>query len=77
MPLNVPKRITRDTSAELLSKVDNFLFDCDGVIWNYPKPIPGAIDCINQLKTLGISKCNLLFVSFQREFIIICYAYFS
>lgn len=53
MSLNVPKRINSETSLELLNKVDNFLFDCDGVIWNYPNPIPGAIDCINQLKSLG------------------------
>lgn len=67
MPLNIPKRITKDTSAELLSKADNFLFDCDGVIWNYPKPIPGAIECINQLKKLGIFTCNLFLFHFDSK----------
>lgn len=56
MSLNAPKRINHETSTELLNKVDNFLFDCDGVIWNYPNPIEGAIECINTLKSLG-KKC--------------------
>jgi hypothetical protein len=25
----------------LINHIDNFLFDCDGVIWNWPTIIPG------------------------------------
>ena len=53
--IQFPKKLTKEFSAELLNKVDNFLFDCDGVIWNYPNPIPGSIECINKLKSLGKS----------------------
>lgn len=51
-----PLRLTKQLASVLLRDIDNFLFDCDGVIWNWPKPIHGSIECINKLKSLG-KKC--------------------
>ncbi len=56
MPFNLPVRLNQTNAKHLLTKCDNFLFDCDGVLWNYPKAIPGSIECINKLKSLG-KKC--------------------
>lgn len=53
MPYNLPKKLNKSYSAELLKKVDNFLFDCDGVIWDFPNALPGSVECINKLKDLG------------------------
>lgn len=53
---NIPKSLTKEDAQALLLKVDNFLFDCDGVIWNWPHPIKGSVEFINQLKKLG-KKC--------------------
>ena len=54
MPFKFPKVLDKQSSAYLLSKVDNFMFDCDGVIWNFPHALPGSVECINKLKELGI-----------------------
>jgi phosphoglycolate/pyridoxal phosphate phosphatase family enzyme len=51
-----PSRLTGSYASTLLNNVDNFLFDCDGVIWNWPQPIQGSVDCINKLKEIG-KKC--------------------
>lgn len=56
MPFKLPKFLDKRCSLELLENVDNFLFDCDGVIWNFPNAIPGSVECINKLKDLG-KKC--------------------
>lgn len=56
MPFKFPKVLDKQSSAYLLSKVDNFMFDCDGVIWNFPHALPGSVECINKLKELG-KKC--------------------
>lgn len=53
MPLNIPARLNKSSAQQLLSKVDNFLFDCDGVIWNWPNKIPGSVEAINKLKSMG------------------------
>ncbi len=53
MPFKLPARLDEITALTLIEKVDNFLFDCDGVIWNYPHAIPGSVECINKLKSLG------------------------
>lgn len=39
--------------SDILNNVDTFLFDCDGVLWNYDDLIPGSLDCVNKLKKLG------------------------
>ena len=66
MPFTSPKFLDKTSSKELLDKVDNFLFDCDGVIWDFPRPIPGSVECINKLKAHGLS----------IKFIISCSYYF-
>jgi HAD superfamily hydrolase (TIGR01450 family) len=40
---------TRKQARELLAKVDTVLFDCDGVLYRWPDPIPGARECITSL----------------------------
>lgn len=56
MPYKLPVKLNKEFSFKLIRDVDNFLFDCDGVIWNYGKSIPGAIELINKLKEIG-KKC--------------------
>ncbi len=56
MPFNVPKLLTKQNYQKLISQVDNFLFDCDGVIWDFPHALPGSVECVNTLKSLG-KKC--------------------
>ncbi len=56
MPFNLPKMLSRQNTSKLLSQVDNFLFDCDGVIWDFPHALPGSVECVNKLKSLG-KKC--------------------
>lgn len=53
MPYTLPKMLSRQNASKLLEKVDNFLFDCDGVIWDFPHALPGSVECINKLKSLG------------------------
>ncbi len=53
MPFNVPKLLTKASTLKLLNQVDNFLFDCDGVIWDFPHAFPGSVECVNKLKSLG------------------------
>lgn len=36
-----------------LSRYDNFLFDCDGVLWCGRQPISGSFETLNQLQLLG------------------------
>jgi len=56
MPYTLPKMLSRQNASKLLEKVDNFLFDCDGVIWDFPHALRGSVECINKLKSLG-KKC--------------------
>ena len=49
----IPLRINEALSKVLMKDVQNFLFDCDGVIWNWPNAIDGSVDCINKLKSMG------------------------
>lgn len=53
MPFKPPVRLNQHLARQLLADVDNFLFDCDGVIWNWPSIIPGSIELINKLKKLN------------------------
>lgn len=56
MPFNLPSKLNQINAKHLITNVDNFLFDCDGVIWNWPNVITGSVECINKLKSLG-KKC--------------------
>lgn len=51
-----PQSFRRETFQNFLNSCDNFLFDCDGVVWNWPKEIPGSVEFINKLKLIG-KKC--------------------
>jgi ribonucleotide monophosphatase NagD (HAD superfamily) len=43
IPLNEPN------AKSLVNDNDTFLFDCDGVLWNFPDIFPGAIELLNYL----------------------------
>ncbi|CAF0716799.1 unnamed protein product [Brachionus calyciflorus] len=53
---NLSKFLNKENADLLLHNCENFLFDCDGVIWNWPNLIPGSIEFINHAKQLG-KKC--------------------
>ncbi len=53
MPYKFPTRLNKEIANGLMKHVDNFLFDCDGVIWHWPKPIDGSVELINKLKEMG------------------------
>lgn len=49
-----PTRIdTKEHVASLLDKYDNFLFDCDGVVWLDETLIPGMLETIKYLQANG------------------------
>ncbi|KAK6201523.1 p-Nitrophenyl phosphatase [Scheffersomyces amazonensis] len=49
-----PVRIsTREAAEALIDRYDNFLFDCDGVIWLDEKAIPGVLRTIEYLESKG------------------------
>ncbi|CAF3879444.1 unnamed protein product [Rotaria magnacalcarata] len=45
--------LTELHSKSLLSDNDTFLFDCDGVLWNFPQIFTGAIELLNYLTAEG------------------------
>ncbi|CAF0878904.1 unnamed protein product [Didymodactylos carnosus] len=47
------EQITDKNVSSLVEKHDTFIFDCDGVLWNWPHVIPGAVDLLNKLTALG------------------------
>ncbi|XP_041085843.1 glycerol-3-phosphate phosphatase-like [Polyodon spathula] len=53
MAVSKCSRLSGPLIQELLNSVDNFLFDCDGVIWRGDEAIPGAPEVINLLKKNG------------------------
>jgi phosphoglycolate phosphatase len=53
MPYRLPLKLNKELATKLLKDLDNFLFDCDGVIWNHGKAIDGSIELVNRLKQLG------------------------
>jgi len=53
MPFKPSTKLTKELAHQLYKDVDNFLFDCDGVIWHWPNPIPGSVEFINTLKKMG------------------------
>jgi phosphoglycolate/pyridoxal phosphate phosphatase family enzyme len=57
MPFRLPIRLNREHAEKLIRNVDNFLFDCDGVIWDIKKPIEGSVEFINKLKNQYGKKC--------------------
>ncbi|KAH3672432.1 hypothetical protein WICMUC_004268 [Wickerhamomyces mucosus] len=46
------KLTTKEQIVQLLNDFDNFIFDCDGVIWLGDHPIPGSIETIKLLQDL-------------------------
>lgn len=61
-----PQRLSPDLTKELFANVDNFLFDCDGVLWNWNVPVPGAVECVNKLKQMG-KKCYFITNNFSKS----------
>ncbi|GFS01419.1 phosphoglycolate phosphatase [Elysia marginata] len=47
------QQITRENAEEILQNIDNFLFDCDGVLWDGNGPIKGSLETVLRLKELG------------------------
>ncbi|RUS81930.1 hypothetical protein EGW08_010316, partial [Elysia chlorotica] len=45
--------MTRENAEGILQNVDNFLFDCDGVLWDGNGPINGSLETVLRLKELG------------------------
>lgn len=41
--------LTEAHAKSLVDDNDTFLFDCDGVIWNFPKIFTGAVELLNYL----------------------------
>jgi hypothetical protein len=51
--------ITQNTVSELLNNFDNFIFDCDGVLWRTNTLVEGADTSIEFLRSLvPIVCCN-------------------
>ncbi|CAM9504882.1 unnamed protein product [Choristocarpus tenellus] len=42
-----------DEAAALVNKYDNFVFDCDGVLWGGSHTIDGSIETVKTLRKLG------------------------
>ncbi|PVD34041.1 hypothetical protein C0Q70_05303 [Pomacea canaliculata] len=45
--------LDKSSAEELIHTTDNFLFDCDGVLWDGKGVIPGSPETIAKLKALG------------------------
>ena len=45
--LSIP--LNEINAKSLVNNHDTFLFDCDGVLWNFPEIFPGAIDLLHHL----------------------------
>ncbi|WFD31318.1 4-nitrophenylphosphatase [Malassezia sp. CBS 17886] len=44
---------TPEECAGLVHKYDNFLFDCDGVLWSGSEALPGVVSVLAKLRRLG------------------------
>lgn len=44
---------SREQVNEFLSRYDDFLFDCDGVLWSGSRLLPNVIETLNLLRSLG------------------------
>ncbi|ORX47527.1 2-phosphoglycolate phosphatase [Hesseltinella vesiculosa] len=51
------KLTTNDTLSSFIDKYDNFLFDCDGVLWHGDQAIPGVIEVMNKLRAKNKRIC--------------------
>ncbi|XP_063398705.1 glycerol-3-phosphate phosphatase-like isoform X1 [Mytilus trossulus] len=47
------RKVDRTIARKIIDSIDNFLFDCDGVLWEASKEIPGSADTIAALRKLG------------------------
>nr|XP_054761692.1 glycerol-3-phosphate phosphatase-like [Lytechinus pictus] len=47
------RKLTKQLMKELLDSVDTILLDCDGVLWHSTTPVPGAVETINKLRSMG------------------------
>ncbi|CAG2224988.1 PGLP [Mytilus edulis] len=47
------RKVDRAIARKIIDSIDNFLFDCDGVLWEASKEIPGSADTIAALRKLG------------------------
>ncbi|KAI9300190.1 HAD-like domain-containing protein [Cunninghamella echinulata] len=47
------KLLTVEEHEEFIDKFDNFLFDCDGVIWEGQHLIPGVLEALHKLRQKG------------------------
>nr|QYV43148.1 phosphoglycolate phosphatase 2 [Colaphellus bowringi] len=45
--------VSREEQVKFIESFDHFLADMDGVIWVTYNPLPGAIECMENLKKLG------------------------
>jgi HAD superfamily hydrolase (TIGR01450 family) len=50
---NHSTRLTAQTTASLLDRIDTILFDCDGVIWRGNHIIPNALATLKRLRRLN------------------------
>ena len=55
-----------DGAKELVNNVDTFLFDCDGVLWDWNVAIDGAVECVNKLKAMG-KRCYYVTNNFSKS----------
>ncbi|XP_053385272.1 glycerol-3-phosphate phosphatase-like isoform X2 [Mercenaria mercenaria] len=49
----ITHQINRGLAHEIVKQIDNFLFDCDGVLWHGAQVIPGTAEAVQKLKKLG------------------------
>lgn len=54
------KFFEKGKTNEIVEKYSSFLFDCDGVLWNFDKLLPGVSDTLSYLRGLGK---NVFFVT--------------
>ena len=47
------KKLANTTFSQLSDKYDNFIFDCDGVLWRANKEIPGSLNAIKTMQDKG------------------------
>lgn len=44
---------SEEEMAMLLDRYDNFLFDCDGVLWSGTESLPGVASVLEKLRARG------------------------
>jgi len=48
-----PTTLTKDNVSALLDSIDTVMFDCDGVLWTYDRPLEGAAALVKLLQERG------------------------